>query len=98
MHGARKAGLHLLRWCWAGMVLWQLIWHAMLALPAGSGNWILAVFAAAPLMLLSRVVMKARYRGLVWGMFLMMIYFIIGVMETWSNADQRIAAVVDDAH
>ena len=41
--------------------------------------------------------MKASDRGLAWGMFLMMIYFIIGVTETWSNAEQRIAAVVQTA-
>ena len=94
MPGARRAGLHLLRLCWAGMVFWQLIWHAMLAEPGGSHNWILAVIAATPLMLLSGAVMKAGDRGLAWGMFLMMIYFIIGVTETWSNAEQRIAAAV----
>ncbi len=38
--------------------------------------------------------MNAHDRGLTWGMFLMMIYFIIGVTETWSNADQRVGAAV----
>jgi len=94
MHGVQQAGLHLLRSCWAAMVLWQLIWHAALNVPAGSRNWILAVFAAAPLLLLSRAVLNAHNRGLTWGMFLMMIYFIIGVTETWSNADQRVGAAV----
>ena len=41
--------------------------------------------------------MKARQSGLTWGMFLMMIYFIIGVTETWSNTEQRIAAAVQTA-
>jgi uncharacterized membrane protein len=93
--GIQHTGRFLLRLSWSGLLLWQIIWHAMLpVLPAGNRNWTLAIIALIPLLPLTPGVIKARHRSLVLGMFLVMVYFIIGVMETWSNADQRIAAIV----
>ncbi len=94
MSGVRKAGLILLRLSWVGLILWQLLWHALLPVPAGSENWILAIIALIPLLPFAKGIMQANHRSLLWGGFLIMIYFSIGVMETWSNADQRMAAII----
>lgn len=90
----RNTGRQLIRFSWAGLVFWQLCWHAILPPPLGSSNWILAIVAAVPLLLLSAGVLKTRHKALVWCTFLTMLYFIIAVMETWSNAEQRIPAVI----
>jgi uncharacterized membrane protein len=94
MRDYRKLGRQLILVSWPGLVLWQIIWHAILPTPLGSGNWILALFASFPLLLLTVGVVKTRHKALTWGMFLAMLYFIVGVMECWSNADQRFAASV----
>ena len=94
MTGAHKAGHTLLRLSWLGLMIWQLLWHALLPAPVGSNNWILAVIALIPLLPFTKGVMKINHASLMWGAFLIMIYFSIGVMETWSNADQRLAAII----
>ena len=75
-------------------MIWQLLWHALLPVPAGSNNWILAVIALIPLLAFTKGIMKINHASLMWGAFLIMIYFSIGVMETWSNPDQRMAAII----
>lgn len=79
---------------WIGLLLWQLCWHAILPPPAGSDSWMLAGITVLPLLLLTPGVIKIRHKSLVWGMFLAMLYFIVAVMETWSNADQRVPAII----
>ena len=38
--------------------------------------------------------MNTGHKALTWGTFLVMMYFIVGVMEVWSNAAQRMPAIV----
>ena len=93
MNTSRNAGRLLIRLCWAGLLVWQLAWHALIPEPAGSSNWILALIAFIPLLPLTPGVMKNRHKALAWGMFLAMLYFIVGVMEAWSNPPQRLPAI-----
>jgi len=91
----RNTGRHLLRWSWVGLLLWQILWHALLPLlAAAKSHWILAIIALLPLLPFTPGVMKTRHRSLVLAMFVVMIYFVIGVMECWANAEQRIEAIV----
>lgn len=94
MGSTQNTGRKLIRLSWAGLVIWQLAWHALIPEPGGSANWILALIAIVPLIPLTPGVMNNRHRALAWGMFLAMLYFIVGVMETWSNPPQRMAAIV----
>ncbi|MFT5138646.1 MAG: putative membrane protein [Lysobacterales bacterium] len=94
MRDHRKTGRHLILFSWSGLVLWQFIWHAILPVPGGNANWILAILASIPLLMFTAGVVKTRHKPLTWGMFLVMLYFIVGVMESWSNADQRFAASI----
>ena len=94
MNTPQKTGRYLLRLSWSGLMVWQLAWHALLPAPGGNANWILALIAMVPLLPLTRGVMRQSNRSLELGMFLLMIYFIIGVMEAWSNPAQRLAAVL----
>ena len=80
--------------CWMGLLLWQPGWHALLPPPLGTNSWILALLAMAPLLFLTVPILSTRQKPLAWGMFLVMMYFIVGVMETWSNDAQRIPAVI----
>lgn len=94
MTGLHKTGHTLLRLSWLGLMTWQLAWHALLPVPAGSGNWIIAIIALVPLLPFTKGVMNINHSSMMWGAFLIMVYFCIGVMETWSNADQRMAAII----
>lgn len=74
------------------LLLLQPVWHFLLPSPWGSGNWILALMASLPLLLPVAGIAAGRFRSMTWGGFLAVLYFVIGVMEAWSNPDQRIPA------
>lgn len=79
------------------LLLLQVFWHFLLPAPNGSQSWLLALIAAAPLLLPLKGVLKGQIRGMTWAGYLMMLYFSIGVMESWSNPPQRIPALVQTA-
>jgi len=90
MNGAET----LLRAAWWGLLALQPAWHALLPAPWGSQSWTLAGFAAAPLLALTSGVVQDRGRSRQWAIFLVMLYFIVGVVETWSNPSQRVTAAL----
>jgi uncharacterized membrane protein len=76
------------------LLLLQITWHGLLPRPWGSQNWILAVVASLPLLLPLAGIAAGRMRSMTWGGFLAVLYFVIGVMEAWSNPAQRIPAII----
>lgn len=76
------------------LLLLQLAWHGLLPPPWGSQNWILAGIAALPLLLPLAGIAAGNMRSMTWGGFLAVLYFVIGVMESWSNPGQRLPAIV----
>lgn len=72
----------------------QPLWHAVLPQPLGSRSWVLGLVAAAPLLLPLRGLLAGSLRSMTWAGYLVMLYLVIGVMEAWSNPDQRIPALV----
>jgi len=76
------------------LLVLQPIWHLLLPDPWGSQNWILALIASLPLLLPVAGIAAGRFRSMIWGGFLAVLYFMVGVMEAWSNPDQRIPACV----
>ena len=74
-------------------VLLQAGWHGVLQPPRGNGSWMLATFATVPLLLLLPGILGGRTRSMTWGAYLLVLYFVIGIMEAWSNPPQRIMAL-----
>jgi uncharacterized membrane protein len=76
------------------LLVLQVVWHALLPPPMGTGSWLLAALAAAPLLLPLKGLLTGSLRSMTWAGYLVMIYLIIGVMEAWSNPPQRIPALL----
>ena len=76
-----------------GVLLLQVVWHGWLPAPHGNHNWPLALLAAAPLLLPLRGILKKQMRSMTWGGYLLVFYFVVGIMETWSSPEQRIPAM-----
>lgn len=76
------------------LLLLQIVWHGLLPAPMGSQNWVLALVGSLPLLLPLAGIAAGRKRSMIWGSFLAVLYFVIGVMEAWSNPVQRIPAVI----
>lgn len=92
-----KPATRLLRWSWWALLAWQPAWHGLLPGPWGSQNVVLALAALVPLLVFTPGVLRAAPRVLFWTQFLVMLYFMIGVVEVWSNTPQRAAAAVQVA-
>ncbi|NNE06398.1 MAG: DUF2069 domain-containing protein [Xanthomonadales bacterium] len=84
----------LITLCWWLLAVLQLAWHGLLPPPLGNSNWLLAMVAVIPLLLMAPIALRRGVRGRFWGMFLVMLYFVIAVTESWSNDKQRVLAVI----
>ena len=60
----------------------------------GSGNWLLALVAASPLLLPLKGLLQGSLRSMTWAGYLVMLYLVIGITEAWSNPAQRIPALL----
>ena len=76
------------------LIALQIVWHALLPPPHGSGNWILAALAVVPLLLPLKGVLQGSLRSMTWAGYLVMLYLVIGIMEAWANPAQRLAALL----
>jgi uncharacterized membrane protein len=77
-----------------GLLLLQVVWHGCLPAPHGNQNWPLALLSTAPLLLPLRGILQQQMRSMTWGGYLLVVYFAVGIMETWSNPEQRTPAMV----
>ena len=84
---------HILSGSYLALVILQPLWHALLPRPLGAGNWLLAIVATAPLLLPLKGLLAGSLRSMTWAGYLVMLYLVIGVMESWSNPAQRIPAL-----
>lgn len=76
------------------VLILQPVWHGLLPPPHGNHSVWLALIATMPLMLPLRGILAGSIRSMTWGGYLVVLYFVIGVMEAWSNPPQRIPAVL----
>jgi uncharacterized membrane protein len=45
-----------------------------------------------PLLVPLPAIARLRHRGLIWGSFLAIFYFMVGAMEAWASPPRRLAA------
>jgi len=79
------------------VIVLQVLWHGLLPAPAGNRNWTLAILAVIPLLLPMRGILGGRIRSMTWGGYLLVLYFVVGVMEAWSNPPQRLPSLAQVA-
>ena len=78
-------------------LVWQWVWHVLLPLPLGAGNAWLALVASLPLMIPLYGLVRGNYHSMIWAGLTLMLYFVIGIMEAWSNPPQRPPAMIQVA-
>jgi uncharacterized membrane protein len=88
---------YLVIWSYLATVILQPVWHGLLPAPQGRHDWLLALCATLPLLLPLRGIVAGRIRSMTWGGYLLVFYFVIGVMEAWSNPAQRGPALLQAA-
>jgi len=80
-----------------GTLAWQPIWLGLIPPPSGPGVFWLAAVACVPLLLPLVGILQLRHRSLIWGGLILLVYFVIGITEAWSNPPQRLPALVQVA-
>lgn len=83
--------------CYLAILVLQAVWFGMLPAPLGKQSWELALLATLPLLLPLRGILAGTIRSMTWGGYLLVFYFVIGVMEAWSNPAQRTPALLQTA-
>ena len=53
--------------------------------------------AIVPLVIMMPGIWKTEQRRVFWSGFVVLLYFVIGVMEAWSNPPQRLPALIQTA-
>lgn len=83
---------HIPRTTYLLLLALQAVWHGLLPEPVGNGQWMLAIVAMVPLLLPLTGILRLEGRSMTWGAYLVLLYFIVAVMEAWSNPPQRTVA------
>jgi len=78
---------------YVAVLVLQPLWHGALHSPPGRYAWLLALVATLPLLPPLRGILAGRLRSMTWGGYLLVAYFVIGIMEAWSNPARRLPAL-----
>jgi uncharacterized membrane protein len=83
-----------MQFSYLAILAWQPIWHVLLPWPYGASNIWLGLAALVPMLIPLTGLLKLDHRALIWCGLILLIYFVIAVMEAWSNPPQRLPALV----
>ena len=89
-----KTSLYLTLSGYFALLLLLIIWHGFMY-PAAKQPWLILVFIITPLLLPLRGLLKEKPYTYAWASFVIMLYFMHGVVEVWANEEQRIYAVLE---
>ena len=76
------------------LIVLLVIWHGFIY-PASNQPWLVLAFIIAPLLFPMKGLLKEKPYTYAWTSFLIMLYFMHGVVEVWANEEQRIFAVLE---
>jgi uncharacterized membrane protein len=80
--------------CYLAVLILQPVWHGLLSAPMGNQSWPLTLLSTSPLLIPLGGILLRQVRSMTWGAYLLVLYFIVGIMEAWSNPAQRLPALV----
>ena len=80
--------------CYVAIFFLQPIWHGLLPVPMGNRSLALTLLSTSPLVIPLGGILLRQMRSMIWGGYLVVLYFIAGVMEAWSNPPQRYLALL----
>ena len=84
----------LVGFCYVAVLVLQPIWLGLMPAPMGKQSWGLALIATLPLLLPLRGILAGNGRSMTWGGYLLVFYFVLGVMEAFTNPEQRAPALL----
>lgn len=76
------------------LLILLVVWHGFI-FPANKQPWLILVFIITPLLFPLRGLLKEKPYTYAWTSFVILIYFIHGVVEAWANDNERIFALIE---
>ena len=89
-----KTSLYLTLSGYFTLLIVLILWHGFFY-PAELRPWVILVFIILPLLFPMRGLLKEKPYTYAWTSFIILLYFIHGVVEAWANEPQRIFAFIE---
>lgn len=78
-----------------GLFSLLMLWHTVLAPPTVLPVALVLLITVTPLLLPMRGLLNAKHKSCAWAAYLSLFYFIHGAVETYSNPETRIYALLE---
>lgn len=89
-----RTSLYITLSAYFALLLLLVVWHGF-AFPANNNPWVILGFIIAPLLFPLRGLLKENPYTYAWTSFVILLYFMHGIVEAWANAEQRIYAIIE---
>lgn len=89
-----KRSLYLTLSGYFALLLLLIIWHGFM-FPTDKQPWLIVAFIIAPLLFPLKGLLDEKPYTYAWTSFLILLYFMHGIVEAWANDEQRIYAVIE---
>lgn len=89
-----KFSLYLTLSGYFSLLLLLIIWHGFIS-PAEKQPWLLVAFIIAPLLLPLPGLLKEKPYTYAWTSFVVLLYFMHGIVESWANDNDRLYAIIE---
>lgn len=89
-----KISLYLTLSGYFALLLLLVIWHGFL-FPANKQPWLILGFIVAPLLFPLKGLLNEKPYTYAWTSFVILLYFIHGIVEAWANDNERVYAVIE---
>lgn len=89
-----KTSLYITLSGYFALLLLLVVWHGFMY-PASKQPWLILVFILIPLLLPLRGLLKEKPYTYAWTSFVILLYFMHGVVEVWANENERIYAALE---
>ncbi len=89
-----KRSLYITLSGYFALLLLLVLWHGFIY-PADKQPWLILAFIIAPLLFPLKGLLNEKPYTYAWTSFVILLYFMHGVVETWANEEQRLYAIIE---
>ena len=89
-----KRSLYITLSGYFALLLLLIVWHGFIY-PAEKQPWLILAFIIAPLLFPLKGLLDEKPYTYAWTSFVILLYFMHGIVESWANDEQRVYAVIE---
>ncbi len=89
-----KISLYLTLSGYFALLILLIVWHGFI-FPAEKQHWLILAFIITPLLFPLSGLLKEKPYTYAWTSFVILLYFMHGIVEAWANDNERIFAIIE---